>query len=306
MTDIIESAWQSADEEKAFSADGKNTYNTTWFYTGYDDVDLAATYLFSVMPMTVTDPATLGSLTLDKFGPFKRLGYGSFGCDLSYKNDSSSDGDKASPPRVDGEFKIEWDVGTATQKVTFSEVGSYTFKVDPAYVNPNPHGAINAKKKDGKIEVEGIDVRVPAMKFSILYRAPIGLITQAYAQILRDNNLKRNNATFLGWQPLEVLFVGSSASQAVKGSPEIKFEFELDVEVKKKYGAVPLVTKPPHDYIDIWYDTTPDPASKRVVSKPIAVYVHNFYGSMSFPTILGFGGPVAPPPKKENIFPLPP
>lgn len=280
-------SWEGS--EKSYSQDGKNTENIEVTYDGIDDIDAAAAAIFSWLPSITTDLFnTSGYMILDKFGPIKRIAEGTFTCPASYISPEGPEGDKKDSPRT-GEFRIEWDLGALNQKITFSEKGKFKAYVDPAYADPNPNGAINFKKHDGKIEVDGVEVRFPALKFSILYRATKGVIGAIYARNLRNNCFVRNNAKFLGWGAKELLFVGATGSQAVRGDPELKFEFETDIEIKKKYGNIPVVTKPPHDYLDIVYDTEADEAAKKLVGKPIAAYVHNFYGTTSFPRLLGFG-----------------
>lgn len=289
MSVIVYENW--GDGEYSSTLTKQSSGSSTIHCEGTNDLQTAAFAIQSWLPATLFDlNSASGYLLLDKFGPIKRLSEYTWECPVSYVDPEGSGSDKRDPPKL-GEFKCEFDVSAINQRVTFSEKGSFTAYIDPAVPggDPNPEGAINFSKHDGKIKVEGIDIRVPSLKLSISYRLPRGTITTAYVRRLRDKVLKRNSATWLGWGPRELLFVGATGSQALFGEPELKFEFETDIEVKKKYGEIPQVTKPPHDYLDLVYDTEADEAAKKLVGKPIAAYVHNFYGVTNFPALFGFG-----------------
>lgn len=288
---MVYQTWEGG--HQTYTKDKKSTQSTELIYEGDDDVNAAAAAFFAWLPATVPDLfAAGGVLILERFGPVNRIAAGTFTCNAEYVDpEGDGAGGKGGQPNpcATGEFKIEWDFSPATQKVTFSEAGKFTKYLDPAYADPNPFGGIGIKKHDGKTTVDGVDIRVPAMKFSVQFKVPNATITTAYARALRDKELLRNSATFLGWKPKELLYVGGTGSQSVFGDPELKFDFETDIEVKKKFGNIPMVTKPPHDYLDIIYDTEADDTLKRLVGKPIAAYVHNFYGTTSFPALFGFG-----------------
>lgn len=287
MSIIVYESW--GDGQYSSTLTKESSGSSKVFCEGTNDLRAAASAIQSWLPATLFDlNSGSGYLLLDKFGPITRIAEYAFECPVSYVDPEGSGSDKRDPPKL-GEFKVDFDVSTINQRVTFSEAGSYTAYVDPAYADPNPHGAINFSKHDGKVKVEGIDIRVPSLKFSVAYRLPRGTITTAYVKKLRDKVLKRNSAKWLSWGARELLFVGATGSQAVFGEPELKFDFETDIEVKKTFGDIPEVTKPPHDYLDLVYDTEADEAAKKLVSKPIAAYVHNFYGVTNFPALFGFG-----------------
>ena len=261
---------------------------TVVYVEGVNSLDDAAAALFAWLPATRVDQhSESGYLLLEKYGPIKRIAEYAWECPVSYVDPEGS-GDKRDPPKK-VEFKIDFDLASTTTKVTLSGQGNFTAYVDPAYANPNPEGAINAEKHDGKVKVQGIDVRVPGMKLTISYRLSRGTITSAYARTLREKMMTRNSSTFLGWRPKELLFVGGRASQAVFGEPELQLEFETDIEIRQRFGNIPLVTKPPHDYLDLWFDTEADDAAGKIISKPVAAYVHNFYGTSNFASLFGFG-----------------
>lgn len=279
-------AWEGT--ELTATKDKKSTQSFEVFYQGTDDVNTAASAINSYLTSTVPDLfSASGFLELQRIGSVKRIAEGYFTATATY-----GDPERNMPNNTAlGEFKIAWDISSVSQKQTFSKSGSFTAYVDPAFNDPNPDGAIGIKKSNnGKITIEGVERRYPAMKFSINLRVGRGSITGAYTRNLRDKMFYRNSATWLGYAAKELLFVGSSGSQSVFGDPEIKFDFETDVETTiSGLGAIPTITKPPHDYVDIVYDTQADDTNKQMISKPIAAYVHEFYPTTNFATLFGFG-----------------
>lgn len=286
MTIYIYEDWDSAEYTGSYTKGSSGSLKV--YIEGTNDFQSATAAVMAWLPSERWDlTSEYGYLLLESFGPVKRISEYCFECPANYVDPEGS-GSKKDPPKL-GEFKMEYDFSAATTKATFGEKNRFTSYVDPAYNDPNPNGAINYTKNDGKIKVNGIDLRIPGLKLTISYRLPRGQITAARMRGVRAKMFNRNNAVFLGWKRRELLFVGANASQAVFGLPEIRLDFETDIEVKKKFGDIPLVTKPPHDYLDVVYDTEADEAAHAVVAKPIAAYVHHFFDDTSFPSLFGFG-----------------
>ncbi len=293
MSGQVWASWEGG--QQTATVDKKSTQTVEVFYQGDDDVNAASSAISVWLNPTVPDLfAASGVLELQRFGPVKRIAPGIFTATATYADPEGSGsggrGGQNNPPAL-GEFKIDWDISSVTQKQTFSKSGKFASFVDPAYSDPNPDGAIGVKKSsNGKISVEGVERRYPAMKFSVNMRVPRGAITGVYTRNLRKYMFHRNDAPWLGYAAKELLFVGSSGSQSVFGDPEIKFDFETDqTEVISGLGSIPDITKGPHDYLDVVYDTAADDTSKQMISRPIAAYVHEFYPTVNYVALFGFG-----------------
>lgn len=293
MAWVVHSDWEGG--KQIATLDKKSSQEITVFATGdTDDINAAASAISVWLSPTVPDLfSASGTLMLQRFGPVQRIAPYTFTATATYVDPEGSGsggrGGQNNPTQL-GEYKIDWDISSITVKQTFSEAGKFTAYVDPAYADPNPFGAIGIKKAaNGKPTVEGVDVRVAALKFSVSFRIPRSTVSPNYVKNLRAKAFHRNDATWLSFGPKQLLFVASSGSQAVFGDPEIKFDFETDIQVTKTFGSIPAVTKPPHDYLDIVYDTEADNTNKVMISKPIAAYVHEIYPTTSFPALFGFG-----------------
>ena len=115
-------------------------------------------------------------------------------------------------PKETGQSTYSFDTGGGTTHITQSlqTVGSYA---PPGEDAPDFKGAIGVSTDS----VDGTDITIPVFNFKETHYIPASLITPAYKIILFQLTGKVNAASFKGFAPGEVLFLGASGSQ--RGTP---------------------------------------------------------------------------------------
>lgn len=126
-----------------------------------------------------------------------------------------------------GDITIEVDTSGGTQHVTQSlrTVQQKAGTVIDSIIR-NFEGAVNVRD-DGRgcREVEGTDIVVPTLRFSITKMQAPGLVDLAYVKSAAQITGKMNNAEWNGFAAGELLFMGFSARQRNRGDWECRYEF---------------------------------------------------------------------------------
>ena len=178
-----------------------------------------------------------------------------------------------------GEGTFEFDTTGGTFHITQSKATTKYARSGAAVTAPDHKGAIGVTK-DG---VTGVDVVIPALKFSIRYRMPHGNITLAYIRTLRSLTGKVNNATFKGFAAGEVLFLGATGQQALAGDVEVKFNFLVSENLTGlDIGDITGIAKDGHQYLWVYYLDGFDSSASALVKEPLAVYVETVYEETDF------------------------
>jgi hypothetical protein len=141
--------------------------------------------------------------------------------------------------------------------------------------------------------VQGIDVVVPALKWTETYDVPSGYVTAGYIKLVADLTGTVNSGAYKSFLPGELLFLGASGSQQSESrlsfSPwSLSFNFAarknlVDFEIP---GVGPI-TKKGWEYL--WIKYRPEVEGGIVVTKPIAAYVDQVYETADL-SALGIGG----------------
>jgi hypothetical protein len=178
-----------------------------------------------------------------------------------------------------GEIKFSWDTSGGTAHITTAHAQT-AYGADA----PDVGLAINA---DLQGQAKGVDIPVPALKFSITWRAPAANITWAYVRTVANMVGRYNDATFFDFPAGEVLFIGGPGSQGTKSDPELQFHF-LHSENLAAFdvGTIEGIVKPGHAYLWTLWDE--DTNAGRSVPTPLGVYVAEVHKPGNFAD-LGFG-----------------
>ncbi len=145
----------------------------------------------------------------------------------------------------------------------------------PAFLPaPNVYDAINASL-DG---VEGIDIQTPALRWGFIKRWDRGLITPELRLTLHNLTGSVNSVPFQGYAAGEVLFLGASARNRLRGDVEINCQFastpnRADLAV----GDITGIVKRGWDYLWVRYADEVDEAAAAPIKRPVAVYVQEVY-----------------------------
>jgi hypothetical protein len=190
---------------------------------------------------------------------------------------------KAQLDTGDYKFSVSTTGGTARITSSLETVAKYAKSGETA---PDFKQAIGVTREG---DVQGVDIVVPACRFSIEYRQPKAIITDAYVRTVELLTGTVNNATFKGRAAGEVLFMGGDGSQGNKSDPTWSYSFvRLPNLVGQTIGEILSVAKKGHEYLWVLFEEANDPAAKFVSKRPKAVYVERVYLSASFSS-LGIG-----------------
>ncbi len=187
--------------------------------------------------------------------------------------------------RDNGDFTFDFDTtgGTVNIKAGKEHIASYPEDM----ANPDPLGGCLNVKEDG--EVEGAEIVIPALRFSVRFRHPAGVVTLDYVKLLSNATGRMNSATFLGFAPGELLFVGASGSDGSEADAEISYQFIASANATGiTVGGVTGIDKLGHNYLSIESaDAVADGGPGKEVKR---VHIDRVYESMDFAAVLGWGG----------------
>lgn len=191
-------------------------------------------------------------------------------------------GPRDESPQV-GQYTLSFDTTGGTIHITSSKetVAHYPF----------PDGIVADYKQligvnDG--QVEGADVVIPALKVSVNYRHPIGLISLAQIKNFARYTGCVNSDSFLTFSPGEVLFLGATGSEGTNSETDVTYQFAMSQNVSGlTIGDIAGIVKKGHDLAWIKYKKAVD--DKRPVRQPDIVYIERVYNRAALGMALGFG-----------------
>jgi hypothetical protein len=135
--------------------------------------------------------------------------------------------------------------------------------------------------------IEGVEVPLPALQFSVQRRFDEEFVTPAYLNILSNLTGTVNNAPFWGFEAGEVRFDGATGQQKLGKPWDITFKFTRSQNAANlTIGPITGVAKLGWEYLWVRYKTTSDTAAKRIVQVPMGVYVETVANYVDF-TALG-------------------
>jgi len=154
---------------------------------------------------------------------------------------------------------------------------------------------------DGE-RVQGIEIVIPALKWTEVYDVPDSLVTTEYIKQLAGLVGTTNNQSFRGFRPGEVLFVGCSGNQAWDtergdGPWNLSYKFVAQQnaedltgsggsDTRLTVGSITNITKKGHEYL--WVRYQDETSGTNVIKQPVGVYVDQVYKSTNF-ALLGIG-----------------
>lgn len=222
-----------------------------------------------------------GRIRGNKFNT-ERLGFSTFKCGIKYElppQDPSQQPPNNDPPQG----IIEFDTAGGTQHIT-------TAKAQTHY----PQNAPDMKRAIGvgRDTVEGVDIIVPSLQFTVTRHFPIAQITGGYIKDLARLTGKTNKLDYdldgETFEAGELLFMGASGGCRGRPDWEIAFRFQaeqnntnLDVS-----PTITGITKKGHQYL--WVRFKQEESQNNLVQVPEFAYVATVYEEEDFKAILGF------------------
>ncbi len=148
-------------------------------------------------------------------------------------------------------------------------------------------GAINVTS-DG---VEGVDIPLPGLVFSVTIAFPPGTVNLPYIVTLKNLTTKVNNAPWKGFAKGELQFLFadfSTGDDPEKDEVTFSFSGEENLASIAYEGGITVTGKEGHHYVWFSYEEDKDDTAKKRVMVPHAAHLEQVFEYGDF-TLLGLG-----------------
>lgn len=181
-----------------------------------------------------------------------------------------------------GLVAIEFDTTGGKHKITNS-LETVLKKAKSGETAPDFKSAINVSEKN----VEGVDIIIPSLKFSLTAVMPFELITVEYGKDCARMTGRTNASGFFGFDAGELLFLGASGNSRRQSEEqpgvEMKYSFEASENASGlSIGDIDGIDKNGHDYLWVLHAPEVDNTAKFVPKRPKACYVERVYEQADF------------------------
>jgi len=230
-------------------------------------------------------PSTFNSQDLDTLGLSPTENRDLWGGIANYKPHER----KQKEPPATGEADWSFSTQGATKHITNSIATSNSYGASP----PDYKQLIGARE-DG---VDGVDIVVPSFNFTQKFYVLKANFTAAYMGHLYKATGKTNDDTFLpefegvavSFSAGEVLFNGANCSSRVDDVEVVASFSALPNETGLGIGGIAAIAKEGWEHLWIHFEEKDDATAKRLVKRPLAVYVEQVYGEYDFDLIVPSG-----------------
>ena len=181
-----------------------------------------------------------------------------------------------------GTFRLSFDTtgGTLLMKCAKEHIATY-----PPSGTYNHGGAINVHGD----EVEGTEVIGPALKITVHFAHPAGIITLPQIKFLARITGRTNSDNFLTFAPGEALFLGATGSEGSDAPTEIAYQFAMSENLNSAIIAgINVAQKKGWDIV--WFEFEKEVREGKRVKLPQYIHVDRVYESVPLALALGFGG----------------
>lgn len=175
--------------------------------------------------------------------------------------------------------------GGGSIRIKASRATRNSYKAAGEAGNIPDHGGAIGVGADGA--VEGVDVVIPSLRMTYSFRHPQGIVNEATAITLARATGKVNSATFRGFPPGELLFLGANGGDGTDAEATVAYDFAASENIASmSIGAIANIAKRGHDYL--WISFEPAADEGRAVQKPLFAYVEQVYEEIDFAAVLGW------------------
>jgi hypothetical protein len=191
----------------------------------------------------------------------------------------------AASKRNSGDLSFTFDTTGATVKIKCAKehIASYGPSGQSAALNVHK-GAIGVKQDH---DVEGADIVIPGLKFSVSYKHPLGVVTMPYVKALARVTGSTNQLPFLTYAAGELLFLGATGSDGIDADAIVNYHFVADENaVGLKFGNIMNVNKPGHHVA--WVEFSPKTEGGRKATQPSVVHIERVYDPRDFELTFGW------------------
>lgn len=190
-------------------------------------------------------------------------------------------------PKNLGSYSVAFDTTGGSVHITSSKATVSRWGVGGAGDAPDMKGTIGWNGDD----VDGTDIVVPALKLTVSFKHPQGVITMNRVRQLARYTANVNDDIWLGFNPGEVLFMGASGNWGPESETSLQYHYvcaeNADGANALNIGDILNVVKAGHDYAWVRYTDGVDGGLPVKVAKH--VYVEKVYSRIAFATLFGFG-----------------
>ena len=283
--------------EKHGSPDGRfvnpvdgagSSFTYTYVVMGTNNVTTATGAVAAAAPVVyLADDSQV--LVRQEFIP-KVIGPDSFEVGVRY---GTEDDRKSHEVPEAGFWRFSFDTTGGSHKVTQSLETIHRVESDPADPAPDLKQAIGWNRT----RVNGVEIVVPKLEFSITAYYEPASVTSDYMKNLARKTGRTNDDEWLGFAEGEVLYMGSTGDGDVPlaSGPRVK-----PIPIVHKYAAsenvtalavgdMTVPTKKGFEYLWVRYKQIESADAKNLIPKPVHAYVERVYEKVDFAALFGFG-----------------
>lgn len=274
----------------SWDVDASSEIDYVYTLRGSDDVVSMVAYLDTIAPTYIDDPIYPGVSSRRLWrGPCTWSQIAPQAWEFIFTYIDGRKMDEMQPPET-GDFRISGSTTGGTAKILCSKqtiaghgkYGSGTPGAGFALAAIPDFGQAIGVTREG--EVQGVEIVVPAQKFTIEYTQPLAVITVSYSKLVEELTGRVNSAEFFGRPAGEVLSLGVDYSQGTKSDPTCAYHFlRLPNILGMTIGELTGINKLGHEYLWVYFEEQPDPnANNRPVKQPKYAYVERVYDFANF------------------------
>lgn len=191
--------------------------------------------------------------------------------------------------REPAESAIRWSFDTTGGTIKMTTSKNTTRYAPSGRTAPDFQGAIGVKNTGKDAEPEGVDIVTPGLKLTATYKFAKNTISFSDVKTWASVTGRTNNAAFYTFAQGELLFLGATG-EVVPGVPnEIQFHFLASSNATGlSVGSISSIAKKGHEYLWVAFEASEDTSAKKLVQRPLGVYIERVYDEGDFST-LGIG-----------------
>ena len=184
------------------------------------------------------------------------------------------------------EATLRWSFDTTGGSIRLTTSKNTTRYAPSGRTAPDFQGAIGVKNTGKDAEPEGVDIILPGLKLTATYRWPKDTVNLAYAKTLAGLTGRTNNNTFHTFAAGELLFLGATGDIVPGVANELRYDFLASQNATGlTIGAISGIAKKGHEYLWVAFEATDDTSAKKLVQRPLGVYVERVYDEANFADI---------------------
>ena len=178
-----------------------------------------------------------------------------------------------------GTWRLDFDTTGGTLRVTHSKAQR------AKYGDGAPDTRAIGAQPDGR--VEGCEVVIPALKLTWTFRHPLGAMPMSRIVTLARYTGQTNSDSWMGFEPNELLFLGSTGSLGAETETEVRYNVVASQNATGlTIGDIAGIAKKGHDFLDVvWQDEVVGGKNTKTAKY---VYTHRIYDETAFQTLFGF------------------